>query len=122
MVTPTTAHDELDELRCRLGLRFARDLRRGDAEQSCGPGGKPPVPASEEGDGGWGEDAADDGGVDQDAAAEGGGEHLRLGSWRCAEGDEGEEHDQRRARDEPTGSADSLDDGGFGGAGAVVGL
>ena len=54
---------------------------------------------------------ADDGGVEQDPGAEARGEHLDVGVGSRGEGGEGEEQDQRGARDEAPGSPDALDDG-----------
>ena len=86
------------------------------------PARQPPVPAAEDRDERGGEDAADERRVEQDAAAERGREHLGLGARAGAHGDEGQAEDQRRARDQPAGAADALDDRRLGRAGAVVGL
>src|SRR5215203_3174093 len=113
---------DLYRLRNGRGSLLRLHGRRLDAEDARGPGREPPVPAAEEGDDRGCQDAADDRRVDQDASPERRREDLRLRARLKCEGDEGEEEDQRRARDEAPGTADPLDDGTFGRAAAVVRL
>ena len=89
-------------------------------EQLRGPGWQDPVPASHQGDHRGHDQRPDHGRVEQDPGRQAGGQHLQVRSRPRGHRREGEEQDQRGARDQTACAADSLDHGLLGGAGAVV--